>query len=62
MPEILHTINEILENGECPICGFPASCQMSFNNPENEQLGIFCPGCGTDFIDVESSREEYEGW
>ena len=62
MPKILHTIEDILEDGKCPICDLSIGQWIPFNDPENKELGTFCSSCNTCFIDVENSREEYEGW
>lgn len=62
MPKILHTTEDILEDGTCPVCDFPGGQWTPYNNPENKELGTFCSGCDTHFIDIDGSKEEYEGW
>lgn len=62
MENIHYTIDDILDDGSCPVCGVLHGNWTPYNCPEEEHLGTVCPSCDTHFVDVDNSRVEFEGW
>ncbi len=60
MSEILFSINDIPDSGECPVCVTNHNNWMPYIDPDNKELGTICPTCDTHFIDVDASRAEFE--
>lgn len=51
-------IDDILDDGRCPVCNDLHGDWTPYYDPENNESGTFCPTCDTHFIDVDADIEE----
>jgi hypothetical protein len=60
MGKVYYKTEDILDSGECPVCGLCDCNWIPYNCPEDEEIGAFCSECNTHFVDIDGSKEEYQ--